>query len=142
VKALTLWRPWPWAIFHARHNPKRIENRPWVPPTWVLNEVIALHAGAVLDGHALHFIAEASGDSGVYRAIHPGGIIGVATVRGYVDQAEAAEHFMVGQSAWFSGPFAWLLSDVRTLTKPVPCKGFQKLWNLPPEVERQVLAQL
>jgi hypothetical protein len=38
----------------------------------------------------------------------------------------------------FEVPFV----DRIALPRAVMCKGFQKLWNLPPEVERQVLAQL
>lgn len=151
MKALTLWRPWPWAIFHGGPNSKRIENRPWTYPEKMINQVIALHAGLQFDERALAFIANRvekpfGANSPVFtpfeQSKHPIGVIGVATLRGWVESAAHADQFMTGQSVWFSGPFAWLLSDVRALPKPVPCKGFQKLWNLPTDVERQVLEQL
>jgi len=40
------------------------------------------------------------------------------------------------------GRFAWLTRGVRRLPRPVPCRGYQGLRDLPPEVEREVLAQL
>lgn len=143
MKALTLWRPWPWAIFHAQHNPKRIENRPWSPPESMIDEEFALHAGAKFDQPSVYSIMQRTNHLGsVDWRMDQQGIVGTAVLRGWVENAEDAEAFMVGQGEWFSGPFAWLLSDVRALAKPVPCKGFQKLWNLPPDVERQVLEQL
>lgn len=151
MKALTLWRPWPWAIFHGGPNSKRIENRPWMPSESMINTVFALHAGQYFDELALAFIANRvekpfGGNSPVFTPFdqreHPTGIIGVATLRGWVQTARHASEFMAGQQVWFSGPLAWLLSDARALSKPVPCKGFQKLWNLPADVERQVLEQL
>lgn len=35
---------------------------------------------------------------------------------------------------WFIGPYGWVLTDVVTLAEPVPCKGAQGLWTVPPEV--------
>lgn len=40
------------------------------------------------------------------------------------------------------GRFAWLTRDCRQLKTPVPVKGKQGFFNLPPEVEAQVRAQL
>ena len=38
--------------------------------------------------------------------------------------------------------FAWITRGVRKLAKPVPVVGRQQMFNLPPEVEAQVRAQL
>ena len=46
MRALTLWRPWTWAVCHAG---KRIENRPWRPWLSVMGQEIALHAGKTYD---------------------------------------------------------------------------------------------
>lgn len=40
------------------------------------------------------------------------------------------------------GRFAWLLSDIRVLRTPVPVRGRQGLFDLAPEDERAVRAQL
>lgn len=41
---------------------------------------------------------------------------------------------------WFFGPVGWVLEGVKAI-KPVPCRGFQKLWRMPDEVRTNVLAQ-
>lgn len=38
--ALTLWRPWAWAIIHG---PKRVENRTWKPPASFIGKRIGIH---------------------------------------------------------------------------------------------------
>lgn len=40
------------------------------------------------------------------------------------------------------GRWAWLLADVQALAEPVPCRGYQRLWNLQPEAEALVMRQL
>lgn len=145
MKALTLWRPWPWAIFHAPRNPKRIENRPWKPWQSIINQPIVLHAGNTFDSDAaeeLCSLYRIHPDGDVPRGWKDQGLIGVATVRGWVDRAMDAELFMVGQSNWFSGPHAWLLSDVRAFAEPIPCKGMQGLWPLPAALEARVVEAL
>lgn len=59
LRALTLWRPWPYTIFHLRPGegpgPKRVENRPMKPPQAARDGLIALHAGKKWDdGCGLH----------------------------------------------------------------------------------------
>ena len=92
MKALTIWRPWTWAILHLpeRHR-KGVENRTWAPPTTVLGERIAIHAGLHFDAEAIDFIASRCPDDGplppLTQAGHPTGIVGVARGvdrRGYV----------------------------------------------------------
>ena len=60
-------------------------------------------------------------------------IVAVATFGGTVRSSP---------SRWFVGPFGWLLADVRALAAPVPCRGAQGLWAIPPDVETEVLRQL
>ena len=43
--AITLWRPWSWALFHG----KTIENRTWAPPAWIVGKQIVIHAGKTYD---------------------------------------------------------------------------------------------
>lgn len=47
MRALTLWQPWAWAMGCGL---KKIENRSWQPPMWMLDEWLALHAGMKWDG--------------------------------------------------------------------------------------------
>lgn len=141
IRCLTLWRPWPWAIFHAPTNPKRLENRPWKPWSSIINQRIVLHAGKTFDSDAADDLCSMFGlhpDGDVPRGWTDEGLIGVATIRGWAESEEDCERFMVGQSEWFSGPYAWLLSDVIAFPVPIPAKGKQGLWVLDPEQERHV----
>lgn len=141
MKALTLWRPWPWAIFHAPEHQKRVENRPWKPWESIVNTRIVLHAGKKFDSESAEDLCSMFGfhpDGDVPHGWKDEGLVGVATVRGCASTAAECDRFMVGQSAWFSGPFAWLLGDVVTFAEPIPAKGMQGLWDLAPEQERLV----
>lgn len=149
MKALTLWRPWPWSIIHG---PKRIENRPWKPPASIIGKRLALHAGKTYDAAGESFIRARLDDYGLaappQAELEQQGIIGIVTVTGFSTDAESLaleEGFGFGdmhQPAWFFGPFAWLLEVNAALPSPVPCKGMQGLWDLPPDVERAVLQVL
>jgi hypothetical protein len=146
VKALTLWRPWPWAIFHAPPIvSKPIENRGWPPPDWVLGQRIAIHAGMIVDDAGTQAtILNRCGwpTPGSPKHFYDMGVIGVATVKNFFRSYEEVAHALGPAAAvWWIGEYAWHLTDRIALAKPVPCKGFQKLWNLPTEVERQVLEQ-
>ena len=46
------------------------------------------------------------------------------------------------QCRWFFGPFAWLVTEMQRLPRPVPCRGYQKLWNLPADINAAVLEQV
>lgn len=138
MKALTLWRPWPWAIFHARHNPKRIENRPWKPWPSIIDRRIVLHAGQTFQKDAVDSILELTTpeDESSLRRVLPAaasdvGLIGVVTIQGVAGSEAEVERFLGGQGDWWSGPYAWLLKDVRAFAEPIPCKGAQGLWDVP-----------
>lgn len=143
MKALTLWRPWPWAIFHAT-NPKRVENRGWAPPQSTVGKVIAIHAGKKLETQEAQFLGER--EQIIRRMsldrppeIDHEGIIGTARVIGcWRSIAEVP----LDQHEWWRGPFGWVLGEVQALKEPVPCKGAQGLWDLPANVDARVLAEL
>lgn len=140
IRGLTLWRPWAAAIVHG---PKRVENRPWAPPLGLVSHGLwlAIHAGKRWDAEGARFIAETWAEcpaeldrdevaSGWPPAFSAEGIIGVARVREVRRLAEVTPaHY-----EWAFGPWCWLLDDVRALPKPIPCRGAQGLWSLPPEV--------
>lgn len=145
--ALTLWRPWHFAILHITQDPKRVENRPWKPWSSVIGQRIALHAGQYFD--------ESVGFDYSDPRAHQAGVVGTAVVRGWIHvskelllslvtdvrhsptltQDEARGH---AASCWFFGPYGWVLEDVRALSEPIPCRGAQSLWELPQEVEQRL----
>jgi len=40
------------------------------------------------------------------------------------------------------GRYLWLLDDIQALKSPIPCRGYQGLWNLDTEIVSQLQAQL
>lgn len=129
MKALTLWRPWPWAILYRT---KRIENRGWAPPASIIGEMIAIHAGRTWDENGAETIAGML-DATPTDAWRHMGIVGVARVTGCVTSSD---------DPWFAGPFGWTLDDVRELPHPIPCKGAQRLWTVPPEIVNDIKTRL
>ena len=136
MKALTLWRPWPAAILFLG---KRVENRTWVPPSSVIGQTIAIHAGKRIDDpRAL------GGDGGFTRAEIAlynerrlaEGIVGIARL------VACRRSCPPGQERWWCGPFGWLLDEVQVLDRPIPCRGAQGLWEVPEEIELEVDGQL
>lgn len=133
MRALTLWRPWPWAILHAG---KRVENRGWKPPAWILGEPVALHAGKKLDLEALEDMRDGLYGESAMRAPdeHPMGVVGVVRFSG---------HSTDSIDPWASpGAIAWHISEVIDLPEPIACRGEQGLWVLPQDIEAEVQRQL
>lgn len=144
MRALTLHRPWPWAIVHAG---KAIENRNWRPPHWLIGRPLAIHAGKAIDLDA--WGAMKAGDYGEpaehVPEDHPLGIVAVCTVKGWIHQEipgerltwstvgglELREAFDLVNSPWWAGPYGWILRDVRAVDPPIACRGLQGLWLAP-----------
>ena len=127
-KAITLHQPHAFAIAHAG---KDIENRKWAPPGSVIGCRIAIHAGKVLDRNGLDELRD-RGIMPTHDDLVRGAIVAVATLTGYVRESE---------SPWFTGPIGWTLEDIVAID-PVPCRGFQGLWNLPPDIKKLVTARM
>ena len=116
LKALTLWRPWAWAII-AGH--KDIENRGWAP-TYHIGQWIAIHAGRTYDMDSVDTICSKIGIAKIPSAGHDQGIVGVAQL---VDVVQ--EH----SSTWFVGPHGLLLANVTKFRRPIEVRGQQGLWD-------------
>lgn len=146
VYGLTLWRPWSDAI---AHGPKRVENRTWVPPKHVIGTRIAIHAGKAWDEEAYAFCVRA-GYVPPTKQASPQGVVATARIVGCAaDNWDGPEPMLVAGtwgsldlnaerralvSRWYCGPYGWLLDDVHALREPIPCRGAQGLWLLPPDV--------
>lgn len=145
MKALTLRRPWCWAICHGG---KDCENRTWRPPASVLGERIAIHSGLRWDDDGCRFLVQCHAGGTARKsppllpAQWPGGrIVATAVVRTCVQSDVHYQVYRDTRGPWFTGPYGWILSDVRVLCEPVPCRGAQRLWTLPPDIEARVLGQ-
>ena len=151
MAAVTLWRPWPWAVFRA-DPPKRVENRSWAPKRSQLEPGawLAIHAGRKWEGQALVTIRFVDPRCPA-KDSHPTGIAGVALYRGYYRLTEPETgrdrdlRRMVqenGSSSWVTGPLVWVFDEVVGFDEPVPCSGERGLWELPFDVETLVLQKM
>lgn len=139
LRALTLHRPWAHAIAHLG---KSIENRSWRPPASAIDTWIAIHAGKKLDREALAELRAAGftvpDDGG------PGGVVAVAHLCGDVEveryyrgfplrpRGDRVRAVVAHGERWLSGPIGWCFDEVVTIAEPVPCRGAQGLWVIPP----------
>lgn len=158
MKALTLHRPWDKFVADGR---KPVENRPWSPPVKMKGETFAIHAGAHWDEEGADYVDSVLGIHPV-EADHPLGILGtvklitwfhlgededpetkVAALR-IAGQLEAKmlgvewvdPYGLAGQDfEWCFGPVCWIVREPRPIAKPIPCRGMQKLWNIPADVQ-------
>lgn len=162
MRALTLWPEWAWAICHLG---KDVENRPYPPPDDMRGRLMAIHAGKMFGGKSTRWnpnTVEAVG-----RVMD---MAEVANHGSYIDWGEKTVEFRwrgkewrlfdadkvprgavvavarVSDLSWWSPWLAkdqehWFLSSIKVLERPVPCRGQQRLWRLPPEVEIDVRRQ-
>lgn len=137
MRALTLYQPMAWAIEQGH---KRVENRVWPLPTRFLGERFAVHAGMRYDEPLAIMIRERFGLKVPGRhEITLGAVVAVATFARCITDDQDCDDIV---EAWFSGPFGFVLTDIHRLPTPVPCRGFQGLWTVPPDVEAQIVSQI
>jgi hypothetical protein len=130
LKALTIDRPYPWLIATGR---KPIENRTWPPPPPMIGQRLCIHAGQAINQEQAvvirqHFGIEFPADA------WDTGIVAIATIDRVFD---AKSSDVLSESPWYSGGncLAWVLRDVVRFPA-VPCRGMQRLWDVPADVAR------
>ena len=146
--ALTLWQPWATLIAEGA---KPVENRTWAPPIRIRGQRIAIHAGKKFDQDLRHLcftevFADALRECGI---THPaqlptGALLGYVTLKDCKRMAPAADEAKRDPRVtekerafgdWSPGRFAWIADGERgLLTKPLPMRGMQGLFNMPPDV--------
>ena len=118
MKAITLWRPWAQAIVYGS---KRIENREWKPPVWMIGKRFAIHAGKKYDNDGAFWMS----DEGLYNPESSDkcsvGILGTAVIEGVVTDSD---------NPWFVGTYGWVLKEIRKMVEPIPCRGSQGFWDI------------
>lgn len=107
-----------------------------VPPAWPLGAIVAV--ADLVD--VFQVAREASGppreeplapapDDGVLRQL-----VWAEDGRGlWIPEAE----FVLGDLS--PGRFGWQFANVRALAEPIPCRGHQKIWTLPPKVHWELV---
>jgi hypothetical protein len=134
MKAITLHQPWAWCIAHSG---KRIENRSWAPWPQLFGERIAIHAGKAWDAIGMDWLIDERAiqwppsNEEYARMKLQSAIVCTAVIAAVVRESA---------NPWFAGPIGWVLRDVETLVTPVPCRGMQGLWTVPPQVEAEIAA--
>lgn len=134
MKALTVKRPWAWAIVSGQ---KDIENRS--RRTHHRGELL-IHAGTGWDGHPtvleklIRLGVEIPSPVDPETVDHPyfasGAIIGSVQVVNCITES---------WSPWaVPGYHHWLLRDAIVFPEPIPCRGMLGLWTVPDEVRERV----
>lgn len=142
IYGLTLMQPWAWVVTDPQQlfcdDPKTVENRDYPLPPEAIGVYIALHAGRTYDHNGAFWIEQLTGiiPPSAQQCVQ-GSIVAVARLTHCFDAK--APHPL--QSRWVSGRYLWVLSDLVTLRKPVPCRGAQYLWSLPPDTLNTVRTQ-
>jgi hypothetical protein len=142
MRALSIMQPWVNAI---THGDKRVENRSWRAPEWVIGKRIALHASKGFDRDA----GFPDGKDAMWQppqhlplgaVVASAAIIGCHPMHHECDPAGAWAPVCSPWAVW--GQCHWLLGDVHALPDPIPCRGALGLWKLPEDVERAMRRQL
>lgn len=139
MKALSIKQPWLYAITDLD---KRIENRTWKPPDWLLGKRIALHASKQYDNAGRMTIKEICGGTIVPAKddLLLGYIVATVRVIGWVNRRGFGTGLGLSlpstlvNDKWFFGPTGWIFDDVQKLAEPIPCQGALRLWNVPQEI--------
>lgn len=143
IRALSLWRPWAWAMRDFVNcddeydiGPKRVENRTYPIPSWLIGHYVALHAAKKWDAGAYDWLVEESGCPVPPKedaSAHPAGVIyAVATL---VRTIEHEQDCPDDQLFWYMGGYGWLLGDFVAI-EPVLCVGQQGFFPLPTECSK------
>lgn len=156
MKALTVCQPWAWAIIHGG---KLVENRTSV---WSHRGDLAIHAGKRVSDRGVFSplvvdawrrkggaVTEAIATDDVIRPSCPAGplgaIIGIVTLvdvhismPGCCDSPWAETSYQENGGKTRRDITHLVLENPRPVT-PVPCLGKQSLWNVPPDIEDQVV---
>jgi len=142
MKAISLWQPW--ATLMAIHA-KTIETRHW--PIKHRGE-LAIHAAQTKEGMRIASPECWEALKGI--TIDFGAIVAVVDV--YDCEPTMALKLKAGIQHWIAaeqtfgdfsdGRYGWLTRNPIRLQTPIPLRGQQGLWELPPDIEASVRAQL
>lgn len=158
MKAITLHQPYASLIAIGE---KPYETRSWAPPSRLLGQRIAIHAGAKpiprdMEDDTADEITEAFGRCGWPHWLPRGAVVCTAVLRAAFRLGPLAEGTGVPAASILErrlapglrlppcftvrlDPFgdyheerwAWLLQDIQPLEPPVPAKGAQGFWDWP-----------
>ncbi|MCW0309185.1 ASCH domain-containing protein [Pantoea ananatis] len=128
IKCLSIRQPWADAIFEQG---KDIENRNW---STNFRGMVAIHSSLKRDDSFFsRFVEDRKINLRPFEKLSlEGYIIGVVNITDSVKNHN---------SLWFEGEYGFLLSNPVRLN-PIKMKGSLKLFDLPVEIEKEILQQL
>lgn len=146
MKALTICQPYAHliALPDDDDRAKRVENRTW--ETLIRGDVL-IHAGKSRSWLDLDATGSTDNSGIKVSEMAFGAIVGVANIVDCFHVAHTYER-AVKRYPWLethqhvSGPFCFVLADVRPLLNPIPFRGAQKFFNVPRNVVESVRLQL
>lgn len=104
-------------------------------------DVIAIHAGAALDRDGWHHAEAVLREHPRIPVLPPWPLGGPGTpyraILGVVTLEEVRTSPRPGDP-WWVGPVGWYFRDPTPLPEPLPVRGAQGLWPLPPQTERHL----
>lgn len=152
MKSICLWQPWATLLVTGH---KKIETRKWRPLKYM--GTFAIVAAKNFPDEAKELSFEEPFASAL-REIYPGltirqiieklptgKIVGTVETTHYLpttsisESAVGAKEIALGDFS--NGRWGWYLQNPRVLTEPIPCKGKLTYWDLPEEIEKQILEQ-
>lgn len=138
MRAITLYQPWGWLMLYG---PKRIENRDWKPPPFIIGQRVLVHQGKKWNDEGASYIRSVLPEFAVEmpplaRAV---GVLGSFRIDGYLDRLRG-DKAPADQAVWYFGDYGWLTSEPEVLTQPVPWRGALGLWAAPAELEQLIEA--
>lgn len=144
TRALTLSQPWAWLVANGHKN---VENRPRGFSHKSFRGDFWIHAGAVDDVEqflaASELCLNLTGRDPIpdARKLAYGAIIGRATITGIIPPRTSTNlevwdaNFERRPVPWhFPDQYGFKVENAVALAKPVPCRGFQGFWTVPPTV--------
>ncbi len=138
MKGLTLWQPWASLIGRGKHY----ETRSW---STKYRGPIAIHAAlrkpvtSELTEQTKIIVEKTFGNEWISN-IPLGEIIAVAHITD-CKPTETIDTDPINKllGNYSHGRWAWELSDIIILSKPLPFKGSHKLWNVPDEIKKKII---
>lgn len=140
MKAISLWEPWATAM---ALNLKRNETRSW--STNYRGDLAICAAKRPMTGDERYIWDEFIQPCFPNELVQYGCVLCIVNVidclktESIIEKVSAAEYDL---GNYESGRFAWVTDNCRRLIKPVPIKGTQGFFNLPPDIEQQVRNQI
>jgi ASCH domain. len=145
MQALTIHEPWATLLVKGK---KQFETREWYRN---YRGLLAIHSGkqsVKIEDYPLG-LEEILDDLEITQAainINKGKIIAIATLKEihlmtdkFINEQSDIERLT---GFWQPGNYAWELTDIKPLPKPIPARGLPGLWEVPREIQQQICEQL